>query len=109
MLAFKLKQHKIDNLVVFRLKLFMFLGLYEKKSEFPCRPGMLFKISQIGFPGGSGSKESACNGGDQVGSLGWEDPLKEMALHSSILAWRIQWAEKSGRLQSMGSLRVGHD
>ena len=87
----------------------MFLGLYEKKSEFPCGPGLLFKISQIGFPGGSGSKESACNGGDQVGSLGWEDPLKEMASNSSILAWRIQWAEKSGRLQSMGSLRVGHN
>ena len=45
-----------------------------------------------------------------VWSLGWEDPLeKEMATHSSILAWRIPWAEKSGRLQSMGLQRVGHD
>ena len=36
--------------------------------------------------------------------LGWEDPLeKEMATHSSILAWEILWTEKSGRLQSMGS------
>ena len=34
---------------------------------------------------------------------------KEMAAHSSVLAWRIPWAEESGRLQSMGSLRVGHD
>ena len=34
---------------------------------------------------------------------------KEMATHSSILAWRIPWMEKPGRLQSMGSLRVGHD
>ena len=42
--------------------------------------------------------------------LGWEDPLKkEMATHSSILAWRIPWREKSGRLQSMGLQRVGHD
>ena len=45
-----------------------------------------------------------------VRSLGWEDPLeKEMATHSSILAWRILWMEELGRLQSMGSLRVGHD
>ena len=37
-------------------------------------------------------------------SLGWEDPLeKEMAIHSSILAWRIPWTEESGRLQSIGS------
>ena len=47
---------------------------------------------------------------NQVQSLGWEDPLeKEMAPHSSILAWRIPWIEEPGRLQSMGSLRVGHD
>ena len=42
--------------------------------------------------------------------LGQEDPLEEkMATHSSILAWKIPWTEKSGRLQSMGSQRVGHD
>ena len=40
----------------------------------------------------------------RVLSLGWEDPLeKEMAIHSSILAWRIPWTEESGGLQSMGS------
>ena len=45
-----------------------------------------------------------------VWSLGWEDPLgKEMALHSSILAWKIPWTEESGRLQSMGSQRVGQE
>ena len=45
-----------------------------------------------------------------VSSLGRENPLeKEMATHSSILAWRIPWVEKSGGLQSMGSQRVGHD
>ena len=45
-----------------------------------------------------------------VQSLGREDPLeKEMATHSSILAWKIPWAEEAGRLQSMGSRRVGHD
>ena len=46
----------------------------------------------------------------QVWSLGWEDPLeKEMATHSSILAWRIQWTEEPGGLESTGSQRVGHD
>ena len=45
-----------------------------------------------------------------VRSLSWEDPLeKEMAAHSSILAWKIPWMVEPGRLQSMGSLRVGHD
>ena len=45
-----------------------------------------------------------------VRSLGWEDPLeKEMATHSSILAWRIPWTEELGRLQSTGSQRVEHD
>ena len=43
-------------------------------------------------------------------SLGREDPLeKGMAPHSSTLAWKIPWTEKPGRLQSMGSQRVGHD
>ena len=46
----------------------------------------------------------------QVQSLGWEDPLdKEMATHSSILAWKIPWSEKPDKLQSMGSQRVQHD
>ena len=45
-----------------------------------------------------------------VRSLGQEDPLeKEVATHSSTLAWRIPWREELGRLQSMGSQRVGHD
>ena len=45
-----------------------------------------------GFPGGSDGKESACNAGDWVLSLGWEDLLeKGKATHSDILAWRIPW------------------
>ena len=45
-----------------------------------------------------------------VRSLGREDPLeKEMATHSSILAWKIPWMEEPGRLQSLGLQRVGHD
>ena len=87
-----------------------------------------------GFPHSSADKEPACNAEDPgsisgqedllekdqatlpeiwetwVGSLGWEDPLEEgMATHSSILNWRIPWTEESGRLQSMGLQRVGHD
>ena len=46
----------------------------------------------------------------RVQSLGREDPLeKEMAPHSSTLAWKILWMEEPGRLQSMGSQRVGHN
>ena len=46
----------------------------------------------------------------QVQSLGWEDPLeKEMATHSSTLAWKIPWTEEPRRVQSMGLQRVGHD
>ena len=46
----------------------------------------------------------------RVQSLGWEDTLeKEMATHSSTLAWKIACTEKPGRLQSMGSQRVGHN
>ena len=45
-----------------------------------------------------------------VQSLGWEDPLeKEMATHSSILAWKISWTEEPGELQSLGSQRVRHN
>ena len=46
----------------------------------------------------------------RVRSLGQEDPLeKEMAIHSSTIAWEIPWTEEPGRLQSMGSQRVRHD
>ena len=46
----------------------------------------------------------------QTWSLGREDPLeKEIATHSSILTWKIPWIEQPGRLQSMGSQRVGHN
>ena len=45
-----------------------------------------------------------------VRSLGQEDPLeKEMEIHSSTIAWKIPWTEESGKLQSMGSQRVGYD
>ena len=43
-------------------------------------------------------------------SLGWEDPLEEgIATHSSILVWRVPWMEETGRLQSIGLERAGHN
>ena len=62
----------------------------------------------MGFLGGSDGKETACNAGDLVQSLGLILE-KGMAAHSSILAWRIPWTEQSAGLQSMGLQRVGHD
>ena len=63
-----------------------------------------------GFSSGSEGKESSCNEGDLVWSLGWEDPLEEgMATHSSILARKSPWTEVPAGLQSMRSQRVGHD
>ena len=61
----------------------------------------------MAFPGGSVVNNLPAM---QVLSLGWEDPLeKEMATHSSILAWKIPWREEPGRLQSLRSQRVRHD
>ena len=63
-----------------------------------------------GFSDSSVGKESTCNVGDLGSILGWKDRLeKGMATHSGILAQRIPWREKPGRLQSMGSQRVRHD
>ena len=46
----------------------------------------------------------------QVRALDWEEPLeKKMAIHSSTITWKIQWTEEPGRLQSMGLQRVRHD
>ena len=64
----------------------------------------------IGFPGGSEGKASACNARDLGSIPGSGSSLeKEMATHSSILAWRIPWTEEPGGLQSMGLQRVGQD
>ena len=66
--------------------------------------------NSLGFPGGSVVKNPPVKQKAWVPSLGQEDPLqKERATHSSILAWEIPWTEETGRLQSMGSLRVRHD
>ena len=69
--------------------------------------------ANLGFPGGAGGKESACQWRRSkrygfhpwVGKILWKE---EMATHSSILAWKIPWTEEPGRLQSIGSQRVRH-
>ena len=67
-----------------------------------------FKLSD--FPRGSVHKESTYNVEDVSSILIQEDSLeKGMVTRSSILAWKIPWTEEPGRLQSMGSQRVGHD
>ena len=64
---------------------------------------MYIYIIYIGFPGSSVGKKSACSAGDLRLIPGQEDPLeKEMAIHSSILAWKILWIKAPGGLQSMG-------
>ena len=64
----------------------------------------------MGFPDGSEVKASASNAGDLSSIPGSGRSLeKEMATHSSILAWRIPWTEEPDALQSMGSQRVGHN
>ena len=64
----------------------------------------------MGFPGDSVLKNPSAKQETWVWSLGWEDPLeKEMATHSSSLAWETPWTEEPGGLQSMESQKVGHD
>ena len=66
--------------------------------------------SRMSFPGGSAVKECAAMRETWVRFLGQEDALeKEMATHSSTLAWKIPWMEEPGRLQSTGSQRVRHN
>ena len=68
---------------------------------------LIIYIFLLGFPGGSEGKASACDAEDSGSIPGSRRSLeKEMATHSSILAWRIPWPEKPGGLQSMGSQRV---
>ena len=73
----------------------------------------VYACISLGFPGGSVVKNSPAGQEMEemlVRSLGREDALEEcMATHSSILALRIPWTEEPGKLQSIGSHRVGHD
>ena len=66
----------------------------------------MYKALIFGFPDGSDGNESDLQ---EVQSLGQEDPLeKGLASHSSVLALRIPWTERSGKLQSLGPQRTGH-
>ena len=80
---------------------------------FHLEPSSSFLIGHIvnmGFPSASDVKNLPTTQEAWIWFLGWEDPLeKGMATYSSILAWRIPWTEKPGRLQSTGSQRVRHD
>ena len=74
-----------------------------------CRQ-ILYQLSTREALGAQSVKHLPASCETQVQSLGWEDPLeKEMAIHSGNLAWKIPWTEEPGRLQCIGSQRVGHD
>ena len=71
---------------------------------------MNLSMQQKGLPGGLMVTNLLAKQEMRVLCLSWEDPLeKEMAAHSSTLAWEIPWTEESGGIQSMGSQKVGHD
>ena len=74
------------------------------------RVGILLFMVNMGFHGRSDGKEFACSAGDPGSIPGLARSLeKEMATHSSILAWRFPWTEEPGRLQAIALQRAGHD
>ena len=80
-------------------------SVFNPRAKQACVP-----LPSLGFAGGSVAKNPPAKQETQLQSLGREDPLEEeMATHSRMLAWKIQWAEKPGELQSMGLQRVRHD
>ena len=87
----------------------------QNRYTFPSSQQVLLDSTEqdTGLPRWSSDKEPLANAVDtrDGGSIqGWEDPLKkEMATHSSILAWETPWTEEPGRLQSMGSQRIRQD
>ena len=90
------------------------LFLFDEQEKAWIKTALLTTIkgtwNKANFPGGSDGKVPVYNAGDLVPSLGQEDPLeKEMAILSSIIAWKIPWTEEPGSLQSMGLQRVGHN
>ena len=107
-----LHQLLLDQLLI----LLRFSFFKQAKAVWSTRPTVdIYSISfsRSGLPWWLSSKESAGNAGDTgtwVQSLGGEDLLEEeIATHSSILAWTIQWTEEPGELQPKGSQRIGHD
>ena len=89
-------------MAIFPLHVYLYACFFSSYYKDPSYVGLM------GLPGSSVVKNPPANagevGGGGVQSLGWEDPLeKEMATHSSILAWEIPWTEEPGGPQSMGS------
>ena len=82
------------------------LQIYEKRREVKGN-GERERYTQGGIPGGSVGKETSCNAG-VPGLIPARSLEKEMATHSSVLAWRIPPTEQPDGLQSTGSRRVGH-
>ena len=79
------------------------------KSKPSTTPDLMDLVLSQDLLGGSDGKQPACNAGDSILILGWEDTLeKGMDTLYIILAWRIPWTDEPGRLQSMGLQRVGH-
>ena len=95
----------VDNLPAMQETWVQSLG-----QEDPLEGKIATHSSILDFPGGSDGKASAYNVGDPSSIPGsGRSPGEGMAIHSSILAWKIPWTEEPGKLQSTGSQRVGHD
>ena len=108
--------HKIKRCLLLGRKVIVNLDSLLKSRDIPLPTkvclvkAMFFPVVMLGFPGGSDGKASAGMRETRVQFLGREDPLeKEMAIHSSTLAWKTPWMEAPDRLQSMGSQSAGHD
>ena len=90
------------------------MGLQRVRHDLATKQQQQQQINFLGlpcsFPVAQVVKDLSVRQETRIQSLGWEVPLeKRMATHSSILAWRIPWTEKPGRLQSVGSQRVRHN
>ena len=116
------KKTKVLPLLFVFLDSFMTWQIFDrlKLSSWELRPIVRYLASSVllilfyghlkGFPDGSDGKCLPAMWDTRVQSLGQEDPLeKEIATHSSTLAWKIPWTEEPCKLQSMGSQRVRHD
>ena len=80
--------------------------LFPLKSSYWVSNLIIMDMTVFRFSGGSDGKASVYNAGDLGSSPGLG---RSLAIHSNTIAWRIPWTEEPGRLQSMGSQRVGHD
>ena len=108
--------HEVKRCLLLRRKVITNLDSLLKSRDIPLPTkvclvkAIVFPVVILGLPGSSDSKAFAGMRESQVRFLGWADPLeKEMAIHSSTLAWKTPWTEEPDRLWSMGSQRVRYD